>query len=126
MRLEGAPVGAPFFCAGRKTRPLLRCLLERTGRFRVLGLGLERRGAEPGVAGDVEHDLVGSVEFRLVEPLLAFGTPREAGRAELLEVLYRAVDVLDQHAEVMDAAEVEAVALVPAEMQDREADRSVT
>src|SRR5207342_1887069 len=50
-------------------------------------IGVERRGAEPGVIGDVEHHLVGAVELGLVETLLAFRTAREALGAELFELL---------------------------------------
>src|SRR5262249_21955391 len=80
---------------------------------------------EPRVVGDVEHHLVGPVEFGLVEALLAVRPAREAFCPELLELVDHLVDVLDQHAEVMNAAEVEPRALVPAEPQDRHVERAV-
>jgi hypothetical protein len=71
---------------------------------------------------DVEHHAVGPVEFSLVECLHIGRPAREAIGAELLKLLGVRVDVVHQHAEMMDAAEVEARPLIPAEPQDRETD----
>src|SRR5690348_11046451 len=70
--------------------------------WRLCGCRIERRAAEPGMIRDVEHHLVGSVELGLVETLLSLGPAREAFGAERLELFDHVVDVLDQHAEMMD------------------------
>src|SRR5437660_1483174 len=81
--------------------------------------GVERGAAAPGMIGDVEGHLVGSVKLGLVEALVTFRPPREALGAELLKLVSGALDVLDQHAEMMDAAEIEPEPLVQAEVQHR-------
>src|ERR1700704_63540 len=84
------------------------------GCRRGLG-GAERRAAAPGMIGDVEQHFVRPVEFGLVKALLALGPAREACGAERFELVGGAVHVIDQPAEMVDAAEIEAVALAPAE-----------
>src|SRR5262249_25519880 len=61
----------------------------------------------------------------LVETLVALRPPREARGAELLELVGGALDVLNQHAEMVNAAEVEPEPLVPAEVQHGHVERAV-
>src|SRR4051794_24849063 len=91
----------------------------------VLARGLEWSRSLPGMIRDVEHHLIRPVKFGLVESLRTLGPFRETFGAELFELLGCRIDVLHQHAEMVDAAEVEAMALVPAEMQDGEIQRAI-
>src|SRR5262249_24680661 len=100
---------------GRLQRRLLGSFLRRGQRSRAL----------PRMIGDIEHHAVGSVKFGLVERLHVGWPAREAIGAKLLKLFDISVDIVHQHAEVMDAAEVEARPLVPAEPQDRETDGAV-
>src|SRR5262249_13161171 len=77
------------------------------------------------MVGDVEHDPVRSVKLGFVEGLHVRRPPRETLGAELFELVGLSIDVIDQHAEMMDTAEVEARSLIPAEPQDRETDGAV-
>src|SRR5215831_1652639 len=96
---------------------------------RLLHLCGERLGAGPGVFGNVEQYALGTVEFLLEIPRLRvdlvavdvmFG-------AEAFEPLGKFVDVPDQHAEMVNAAVVEALAqLVGLEFEDRHVERAVT
>src|SRR5260221_4344264 len=91
------------------------------------GLG-ERFGAGPAVLGDVEQDVLGPVELLLeiagLVALLALVDVMLG--AEALELLREFLYVLDQHAEMMDAAELHALAeLVALELQDRHVQRAV-
>src|SRR5262245_22074648 len=86
---------------------------------------LEPRTALPRVIGDVEGVEIGPVELGLEEPFRLLGPPGEALRAELLELPRIGIHVVDQHAEMMEAAEVEPEPLVPGEMQDRDAHGAV-
>jgi len=67
----------------------------------------------------------GPVKLSLVEGLHVGRPAREALGAKLFQLLNGGVDVLHQHTEMMDAAEVEARPLIPAEAQDRETDGAV-
>src|SRR5208283_4650056 len=98
--------------------PLLGCF----GR-----LGWERLGAGPGMFGDVEEDAFGAVKLyleaagargvRLVHVVLA---------AEALQLPARLLDILDQHAEMMQPGVVHIPdELVGLEPQDRQIDRAV-
>src|SRR5258705_13738339 len=104
---------------------LCGCLSGRLGGCRHGLACAERRAAAPGMIGDVEQYFVRPVEFGLVETLLALGPAREACGAERLELVGGAVHVIDQHAEMVDAAEIEAVALVPAETPERHVEGAV-
>ena len=73
--------------------------------------------------GDVEDHLVRAVELGFIEALVPLRPLGETLGAEFLNLAGHRVDVLDQHAEMVDAAEVESRTLVPAEMQHREGSR---
>src|SRR5437763_12739800 len=100
-------------CCGLLMAWLLRGLFDLYG---------ERLGAGPGVLGDVEQDALGPVEFlfeiaglriHLVAVEVMFG-------AEALKPLRELVDVLDQHAKMVNAAVVETLAeLIGFEFEDR-------
>src|SRR5215470_18574671 len=75
--------------------------------------------------GDIEHHTVGPVKLGLVERRHARRPPRKTAGAELLELVGKGVNVLDEDAEVMDAAEVEAWPLIPAEPKDRQIDGAI-
>ena len=97
----------------------------RQDRVRRPYLALKRRTAAPGMIGDVEDHLVRTVELGLVEPLVPLRPLGETCGAELLDLAGHLVDILDQHAEMVDAAEVEPRTLVPAEMQHRQTQGAV-
>src|SRR4051812_16453746 len=88
----------------------------------------KRLGAGPAMIGDIEQDAFRPEEFLLeiaglmsVLPLIDV-----VARAEALELLRELVDILDQHAEMMDAAELHALAeLVGLEFEDRHVQRAV-
>src|SRR5436853_7478051 len=72
----------------------------------------QRLGAGPAMLGDVEQDAFRPEEFLLeiaglmsVRPLIDV-----VARAEALELLRELVDIFDQHAEMMDAADLHALA----------------
>src|SRR5437762_9243108 len=88
----------------------------------------KRLGAGPAMLGDIEQDAFRPKEFLLeiagLVPVLAL-IDVVAG-AEALELLREFVDILDQHAEMMDAAEIHALAeLVGLEFEDRHVERAV-
>ena len=67
------------------------------------GVGIERRGAFPGVIGDVEDHPIRPVELGLVERLHVGRPPGETFGAELLRLFNAEGDVVHQHAEVVNA-----------------------
>src|SRR5882762_1102037 len=77
------------------------------------------------MVGDIEHHAVGPVKLGLVERGYAWWPPCKASGAELFELVGEGINVVDQDAEVMDAAEIEARALIPAEPKDRQVDGSI-
>src|SRR5690349_22552749 len=90
---------------------------------RVAGLARlgQRRSAAPAMLGDVEQDAFGAVEFLLEIPgLMALLTLVDVVLgAEALELFREFLDILDQHAEMVDAAVIDALAeLVGLELQD--------
>ena len=80
-------------------------------------LALKRRTAAPGMIGDVEDHLVRAVELGFIEALVPFRPLGETFGAEFFDLAGHLVDILNQHAEMVNAAEVEPRTLVPAEMQ---------
>src|SRR5262249_29423512 len=94
-----------------------RCQPDRLfGRFRLFFFlrdfgGVFWRRADPGVLRAIEHDAVGSAEFRLEEDAApARIGPHEAGRAHRFELFDMAVEIVNQHAEMMDTDIVETLA----------------
>src|SRR4051794_39230395 len=88
----------------------------------------KRLGAGPAMLGDIEQDAFRPKEFLLeiagLVPVLAL-IDVVAG-AEALELLREFVDILHQHAEMVDAAEIHALAeLVGLEFKDRHVERAV-
>src|SRR5437763_5401389 len=88
----------------------------------------ERLGAGPAMLGDVEQHAFRPEEFLLeiagLVPVLAL-VDVVAG-AEALEFLRELVDILDQDAEMMNAAEIHALAeLVGLEFEDRHVQRAI-
>src|SRR5271155_3394107 len=77
------------------------------------------------MVANVENHLVGAVELGLVETFVLFRPARKAGCAQLLQLIGVGIDIVDQYAEVMDAAEIKSQSLVPAEMQDRQIQRAI-
>jgi hypothetical protein len=67
--------------------------------------------------GDIEDHLVGAVELGLVESFVALRALGEAFGAEILDLFGGSIDILDQDAEMMDAAEIESRSLVPSEVR---------
>src|SRR5215467_15860727 len=118
VRPHGAPALYRSVCLARGFPAQLLLF----GSFLCRG---QRSRAFPRVIGNVEHHAVGSVKLRLVECLHIGRPPRETIGAKLLQLLGVSINVVHQHAEVMDAAEVEARPLIPAEPQDRETDGAV-
>src|SRR4029079_7130362 len=76
--------------------------------------------------GDVEDYLVRTVELGFIEALVPLRPLGETFGAELLDLASHRVDILDQHSEMVDAAEVESRPLVPAKMQHRETQGAIT
>src|SRR5271156_6488387 len=94
----------------------------------LFDLGRERLGAGPAVFGDVKGDVLGGGELFLEIPGLvpALALVDVMLRAEAFEPLGKLVDVLDQHAEMVDAAVVHALAeLIGPEFEDRHVQRAV-
>src|ERR1700687_3862857 len=90
--------------------------------------GRERLGAGPAMLGDVEQDALGPVELLLEIAGLIAAMPLVdvVLGAEAIEPLGELVDILDQDAEMMDAAEIHALAeLVGLEFEDRHVQRAV-
>src|SRR6266851_532234 len=88
----------------------------------------ERLGAGPAMLGDVEQDALGPVELLLEITGLIAAMPLVdvVLGAEAIEPLRKFVDILDQDAEMMDAAEIHALAeLVGLEFEDRHVERAV-
>src|SRR5205823_9569079 len=88
----------------------------------------KRLGAGPAMLGDVEQHAFRPEEFLLeiagLVPVLAL-VDVVLG-AEALELFRERVDILDQHAEMVDAAEIHALAeLVGLEFEDRHVERAV-
>ena len=65
--------------------------------------------------------LSGPQNFGFIEALLPLRPLGETFGAELLDLAGDLLDILNQHAEMVDTAEVEPRPLVPAEMQNRQA-----
>src|SRR6266849_4802281 len=102
--------------------------------MRVLLLGglfdgdRERLGAGPAMLGDVEQDALGPIEllFEITGLIAAMPLVDVVLGAEAIEPLRKFVDILDQDAEMMDAAEIHALAeLVGLEFEDRHVERAV-
>src|SRR5262245_57164321 len=79
----------------------------------------QRRLAFPGMVGDIEHHAVRPVKLGLVERRHPRWPPCKAAGTELLKLVGEGVNVLNQNAEMMNAAEVEARPLIPAKPKDR-------
>src|SRR5271155_2695667 len=95
---------------------------------RLFDLGRERLGACPAVFGDVKEDVLGAVELLLEIPGLmpTLALVDVMLRAEAFEPLGKLVDILDEHAEMVDAAVVHALAeLIGLEFEDRHVERAV-
>ena len=75
--------------------------------------------------GDVEDHFVRAVEFSFIETPVPFRPLGETLGAEFFNLAGHLVDILNQHPEMVNAAEVESRTLVPAKMQHREAQGSV-
>ena len=78
--------------------------------------------------GDVEQDVFGAVEFLFEIPGLValLALVDVVLGAEAFELLREFLDILDQHAEMMDAAEIHPLAeLVALELEDRHVERAV-
>src|SRR5438105_276193 len=94
------------------------------------GFGRHGRGLGTGAAmlGDVEQDAFRPEEFLLeIAGLMSvLALIDVVAGAEALELLREFVDILDQHAEMMDAAEIHTLAeLVGLEFEDRHVQRTV-
>src|SRR6266567_4836141 len=88
----------------------------------------ERLGAGPAMLGDVEQDTLGPVELLLEIAGLLAAMPLVdvVLGAEAIEPLREFVDILDQDAEMMNAAEIHALTeLVGLEFEDRHVERAV-
>src|SRR5437899_772511 len=88
----------------------------------LFDLGRKRLAPGPGVLGDIEEHALGAVEFlfEIAGVRLLLAAVDVIIRAERLELLREFGDILDQHAEMMDPAIVEALAeLVGLEFEDR-------
>src|SRR6478609_2742853 len=95
------------------------------GRF---GRHRERLGAGPAMLGDVEQHTFRPKEFLLeIAGLVSvLALVDIVLGAEALELLRERVDILDEHAEMMNAAEIHALAeLVGLEFEDRHVERAV-
>src|SRR5580704_10986006 len=77
--------------ASGKRKPLLRL------RRHFLG------GAGPAVMGQVKHHAVGVAKFCLVERIRRGRPARKIGAAGLRDLLLRFVEIIDPHAEVIEA-----------------------
>ena len=69
-------------------------------------LGLKQRTAAPRMIGDIEDHLVRAIELGFVEALVLLRPLGERLGAEFLDIAGHRVNVLDQHAEMVDTAEV--------------------
>src|SRR5580698_10006079 len=99
--------------------PLFRRVFQRRG---------QRLGAGPAMLGDIEQHTLGAVEFLLeiagLMPVLPLVDVVLGAHA--LELFFERLDVFDQHAEMMQAAIIHALAeLVGLELQDRHVERAV-
>src|SRR5216683_2939421 len=103
---------------------MIRALLF-SGFFDRLGQGL---GAGPAMLGDVEQDALGPIELLLEIAGLLAAMPLVdvVLGAEAIEPLGEFVDILDEDPEMVDPAEIHALAeLVGLEFEDRHVERAV-
>src|SRR5580700_10503679 len=66
-------------------------------RHHILG------GAGPAVVGEVEHHAVGIAVLRLVERIRRGGPAREVGAARIHDLLFGRIEIVDPHAEMVEA-----------------------
>src|ERR1700676_139482 len=88
----------------------------------------ERLGAGPAMLGDIEQDPLGAIEFLLEIARLIAALPLVdvVLGAEAIKPLGEFVDILDQDAEMMNPAEIHALAeLVGLEFEDRHVERAI-